>query len=204
MDGLEDIIRVLLIVVATIVILVIARKKSAGARRPPPGVWEPPAPPRGATSNALDRAAPLRSTTPQTPKLSQQKTLDLDAAQFAPLSDAQVRAGAASAGNLFTNPFFGRRDLIPPADDPRTSLIDRAMVAHGLITPEELVDVHELGQQMDAVRPDMAQASHAAQRAVAEDKEARKRLKEQKKAEATERKRQHAEAVARRKATDII
>lgn len=203
MDWTLQIIRILILVAAILVLRAILRKKT-GPWRPPRGVWGPPAPPKGATSNALDRSAPSRPTAPQAPKLPQQTTLDLDASQFAPLSDAQVRAGAASAGNLFTNPFFGRRDLIPPADDPRTSLIDRAMVAHGLITPDELVEIHQLGQDMDTVRPDMAQASHVAQRAVAEDKEARKRLKEQKKAEAAERKRKHAEDVAHRKATDII
>ena len=40
---------------------------------------------------------------------------------------------------MWSNPWFGRRDLIPPDQDTRTLMIDRAMVTHGLLTPEELV-----------------------------------------------------------------
>ena len=37
-------------------------------------------------------------------------------------------------GSLFRNPWFGRRDLIPPVSDERTALIDRGMVGLGLLT----------------------------------------------------------------------
>ena len=30
------------------------------------------------------------------------------------------------------------------------------MVAHGLITPEELVEIHKIGAEMDKIRPDIA------------------------------------------------
>lgn len=131
--------------------------------------------------------------------------LDLDVTQFTPLSDAQISTAAAGAGNLLsTSMLFGRRDLIPPAEDPRTNLIDRGMVAHGLITPEELTQIHEVGKEMDQVRPDMAMASHIAQQAVVDDRASRARLRDEKKAAALERKRKHAEDVARRKATDIV
>jgi len=100
--------------------------------------------------------------------------------------------------------WWGRRDLIPPADDKRTNLIDRGMVGQGIITPEELVRIHEIGAQMEQIRPDVAQAHAIADRAVADDKAARAELKARKKAEAAERKRLHAEAVARRRATDIV
>ena len=55
----------------------------------------------------------------------------------------------ACCGNLW----FGRRDLIPPADDERTRLIDRALVTHGLLTPEQLAEIHRVGAEMDRVRP---------------------------------------------------
>ena len=55
-------------------------------------------------------------------------TLKLDAAQFTPLAGDELRRAAKGLGSRFGGAWFGRRDLIPPADDPRTRIIDRAMV----------------------------------------------------------------------------
>ena len=79
---------------------------------------------------------------------------------------------------------FGRRDRIPSAVDPRTKLIDQAMVGQGLIKPEELVRIHEIGQQMDELRPDLVGAHVLAERAVQADREERERIKAEKKAAA--------------------
>jgi retron-type reverse transcriptase len=130
--------------------------------------------------------------------------LDLSASAFAPISDAEAKRLAGGLGSIWSSPWFGRRDRIPPADDPRTMIIDGGMVAHGLITPEELSEIHRAGEQMEALRPDLVQVAHVAQRAVEQDREARRQLKEQKKREAAERKRQHAVAVALRRKTDIV
>jgi retron-type reverse transcriptase len=132
----------------------------------------------------------------------------LDLATFAPMSDAQVKAAAqglvASGVNLFQTFRFGLRSQIPPATDPRTLLIDKAMVAHGLLTPEDLLDIHRIGDAMDEVKPALENIHARAENVVRQSVEDKKRVKEQKKAEAAERKRLHAEAVARRRATDII
>jgi retron-type reverse transcriptase len=134
----------------------------------------------------------------------QQATPTLSLSTFAPLTDAQLRA-AASATDLRANLFtFGRSSIIPPVTDPRTLLIDKGMVAHGFITPEELAEIHRIGEQMDQVKPTVETVHRRAQAAVAEARAERQRIKEQKKAAAAERKRLHAEAVARRKATDIV
>ncbi len=93
-------------------------------------------------------------------------------------------------------------------DDPRTKLIDRAMVTQGLLSPEQLQRIHEVGALLDTVRPTMAivdqQATLSGQTAVEADREARARLKAKKKEQATERKRLRAEAIADRKANDIV
>src|SRR6185295_13303868 len=73
-----------------------------------------------------------------------------------------------------------------------------------LLTPEDLVELHKVGDEMARLKPDLAQAATQAQQAVTQDKEARAALKKKKKEEAAERKRLHAEGVAKRKATDII
>jgi retron-type reverse transcriptase len=132
------------------------------------------------------------------------KTLNLETPDFTPISGAEAKKLASGIGSAWRNPFFGRRDLIPPATDPRTSVIDRAMVGQGLITPEELTELHKIGDQMEQVRPDLARVHHVADQAVKQDREERERLKQQKKAESAERKRLRAEAVAKRKQTDIF
>src|SRR5205085_11325562 len=97
-----------------------------------------------------------------------------------------------------------RLDTIRPASDERTLLIDRSLVAYGLLKPEELVEIHKIGDRMLELQGDKALAHAQAEVAVAANEAERQRLKQQKKAEAAERKRLHAEAVAHRRATDII
>jgi RNA-directed DNA polymerase len=147
-----------------------------------------------------------RPTAPSQPpgrREGKRQSLNLDLAQFAPLSDADARKQARGLGSLWGNPWFGRRDLIPPASDERTLIIDRAMVGHGMLTPEELADIHAIGEQMDKIRPDLTLAKQAADQAVARERADRQAAKLKKKAEAAERRRVRAEAVAQRRATDI-
>jgi retron-type reverse transcriptase len=105
---------------------------------------------------------------------------------------------------LRSGAWFGRRDLIPPAHDTRTNLIDRAMVTHGLLTPEELEHIHKIGAEMDSVRPELDQAGRMADEAVKRSEAEREAIKQQKKQESAERKRKRAEAIAHRRETDII
>ena len=161
-----------------------------------------PAVPPVVRAPGAQRPPPIPTQRPQ-PKAP--RKLNLDPGQFAPLTSNQVRRRARwQVGSLFRNPWFGRRDLIPPVSDERTALINRGMVGLGLLTPEQLVEIHEVGAQMEKLRPDLAQAASVADEAVKLDADERKRRKEQKQVEAAERKRRHAEDVARRKQTDII
>jgi RNA-directed DNA polymerase len=155
-----------------------------------PIIYSPPTPPP---------VPPVKYTRPE----QRETRLQLDAAQFSPLSEDEARARAQST--VFTGFFeFGRRDRIPSPLDPRTKLIDQAMVGQGLLSPDELVRIHEIGQRMDELRPDLVGAHTLAQRAVEASREERARIKAEKKAAAEQRKREHAERVAHRKATDII
>jgi RNA-directed DNA polymerase len=128
------------------------------------------------------------------------------AAEFLPISRAEMAKEAP--GITRGGPWFGRRDLIPPADDPRTKLIDRGMLTMGLLGAEELAEIHNVGAEMDRVRPQLEMLQHqaglSAEEAVAADRAARAERKKQKQAESAERKKQRAEAVARRRAGDII
>jgi hypothetical protein len=89
--------------------------------------------------DVISSAAPTQPkpapSAPQRPQQKGPKKLNLDPGQFAPLTGGQVKARAAfTRGSLFSNPWFGRRDLIPPVTDSRTALIDRGMVGVGLLT----------------------------------------------------------------------
>jgi retron-type reverse transcriptase len=133
--------------------------------------------------------------------------LGLDAADYLPITGDEIKE-AARGRKLLDILWFERRDVIPPADDARTQLIDRAMVTQGLIAPEQLAEIHAVGAEMDRVRPTLATIEHRAmvtgEAAVQADREARAQLKARKKAEAAERKRLRAEAITRRKVEDIV
>ncbi len=164
---------------------------------------QPPPHPRPSTS-------PRHNTVPQvsaTPQPVKKKTLaQLDSDVFAGISTAETKKQAKAMGRpLWSNLFaFGRQSVIPPVTDERTLMIDRAMVGEGLITPEELAEIHEIGLKMEELRPSDEGVRHQGQAAVNADKAAKAELKRQKKAEAAARKMEREAAIAQRKATDII
>lgn len=132
--------------------------------------------------------------------------MSLTASDFLPLTRTEMVAQAKDVNR--GGPWFGRRDLIPPAEDGRTKLIDRGMVAQGFLTPEQIAEIHNVGAEMDRARPRLEMMQHhaglTADQAVEADRERRAELKKQKKAEAEERKRKYREAVEHRRANDII
>jgi RNA-directed DNA polymerase len=150
--------------------------------------------------DVTDAPPPVRIE-PQAPTV---KKLNLDAAQFAPIESSAALAQARASTTVRSNPWWGRLDTIPPASDERTLLIDRTLVAYGLLKPEELVEIHKIGDQMLEIKGDLAIVAGQARAAVEASEAERKRIREQKKAESAERKRKHVEAVAFRKASDII
>lgn len=130
----------------------------------------------------------------------------LDASAFLPITRDEIISSTRTRW-FWSGAFWGRRDLIPPASDTRTKLIDRGMLTQGLLTAEQLAEIHQVGLEMDAVRPSIDairnEASRAGEAAVAASREERQRLKAQKKAEAAQRKQQRAQDIASRFATDI-
>lgn len=179
--------------------------------RQPPSV-DPNAAGRYAQPEAQDRPyaqpTPTRPTPPTLPKPQPQRPvarkLNLDAGQFTPLPEKDVKKQAKNLKWNWASVNFDRQDQIPPASDPRAALIDRALVAQGLLAPEQLVEIHEVGATMAELRPELKNLTVIAQNAVAADAAERAARRAQKKAESEQRKRERAEAVANRRATDII
>ncbi len=138
-----------------------------------PAPEPPPAPPSTLPEPVVD---PYFSAAPVVLKSKGKGSLGLDAAAFLPITREEIK-DAARGTNLLANLWFGRRDLIPPADDPRTKLIDRALVTHGLLSPEQLIAINDVGALMDRVRPAFAAVEHQASltgsAAVSADREAR-------------------------------
>lgn len=163
---------------------------------------DPASPPISPVRRPVPAAPPARAAASPPPV----SPVGHQASEFLPIErDQLLKEGeeARRAGWMW----FGRRDMIPPASDPRTKLIDRGLLTQGFLSAEELAEMHRVGDEWSkhANRMDYihAEAEQSAAAAVEADRAARAALKARKKAEATERKKQHTEAVARRKATDI-
>ncbi|MCI0459368.1 MAG: RNA-directed DNA polymerase [Gemmataceae bacterium] len=181
------------------------------------GTGEPPAPELPVTPGPeavpTTKRKPARQKPPAQPKPRKsraRKTAEpevkaLQAEQFLPIERDEL---AAAARKVSWGVWFGRRDLIPPTEDPRTGLIDRALVTHGLLTPEQLVEIHRVGDEMERLRPHLEMAETrarlAGEQAVKAERQRRARRKQRKKVEAAERQRKRAEEIAHRRATDIL
>ena len=72
---------------------------------------------------------------------------------FLPITRGEI-VDASKKGNLLSTAFqFGRPSVIPPISDARTQLIDRALVTNGLLTPEDLNEIHRVGDEYEKVKP---------------------------------------------------
>ncbi|MFT3707795.1 MAG: reverse transcriptase family protein [Archangium sp.] len=123
------------------------------------------------------------------------------------LSAEELRKRAVKM-NPFATPWIGRVDTIPPQSDERTALIDRGLMLRGLLSVEQLAEIHRVGDLWlkfsEADRLAEAMALRTADEAIAKTREekAKKRAEKKKLAEAKEAAR--VAAVAKRKAEDII
>src|SRR5262245_52630191 len=111
--------------------------KSLLFESPPP----PPSRPQPETRAPSSADRPFSAPAAKKPA-PQNKTLNLDAGAFTPLSAEDAKKQARGLRWNLASVNFDRRDHIPAPTEPRTLLIDRAMVAQGLLTPEQLVEIH--------------------------------------------------------------
>lgn len=124
----------------------------------------------------------------------------------------QLTAAEHRTRSLKINPYqtawIGRTDVIPPESDERTALIDRGLELRGLLTRDELVEIHRVGNLWLRRRHAVALAESIAHKnveeALAQKRIAKQLAKEEKKRLAAEKAAKAAENKAKRKATDII
>jgi retron-type reverse transcriptase len=157
----------------------------------------------GKMTASFHQQSPIRIAPTQAPRLVNPPA-SYEPGDFAPISAKELKAGAASSEVQAARAWTWRQDAIPPGDDPRTKLIDRAMVTRGFLSPERLAEIHSLGDQMLELKRDEAYARHEGVRAVERRKEDRAALKAAKKREAQARREKRAAEVAQRKASDIL
>ena len=135
------------------------------------------------------------------------KTLNLDASAFLPITrDEMMRESRTSF--FWSSSWFGRLDLIPPATDRRTLLIDRGMMTAGLLSAEQLAEIHRIGDLYGKYAKDVQVIQHAGQvaghAAVEADRKARAEAREKKKAEAKEKREKRRAEIEHRKQNDIV
>ncbi len=181
----------------------------AEAATPPPPPAEPPASPGPVPGEPAPTPPVGPPTAPSPPAPEPPRKLGLDAGDFLPIARDDLEAAAKAGGPDFRrNLWIGQGATIPPAGDEQTRLIDRALVTHGYLSPEELAEIHRVGEEMDRVRADAdtvaVRARLAGEAAVEAERAERARIRAAKKAEAAERRRLRAEGIAHRHATDIV
>ncbi len=126
----------------------------------------------------------------------------LETNKFSPLTTDQALAATGQAD--WQSAYFDSTSVIPPDSLPRIQVIDRTMVGLGLISEKELVEIHDIGREMDQYRSESSAAYTAGQRAVQRSRDERDRRKSERREAAAARKQARAEAVAHRRATDIV
>ncbi len=126
----------------------------------------------------------------------------LDTDKFAPLAEGDALAATDSAD--WKSAYYDSLHVIPSEDLPRIRVIDRTMVGYGLISAEELAEIHDVGRRMEVFQDRGSCLRDVGQQAVDRSRSEANRIKEQKKREAEAKRDEHRKAVARRRATDIV
>jgi RNA-directed DNA polymerase len=159
-------------------------------------------PPASTTAPVAQASTAAPNITQSSPGNSRSNLSGLNTDKFAPISIDEALSATAKAD--WQSAYYDSRGVIPPANLPRIQVIDRTMVGMGLISDQELAQIHDIGETMAQFSSDAAFVATAGQRAVTESREERQRRREQKQAEAEARRKQRREQVAQRRATDIV
>ncbi|AKU96855.1 Retron-type RNA-directed DNA polymerase [Labilithrix luteola] len=167
--------------------------------------------PRAAALGSPPAPAPRPAPVAQPAPVSAVRQADakdpLDGGDILGLSAEDFRKRALKI-NPYRTAWIGRVDTIPPQSDERTALIDRGLILRGMLKPEQITEIHRVGDLWLKHHDAMRIAEIAAQKNADAFLEARRAekaaLKEQKKREADERRAKRKAEIAQRRATDIV
>lgn len=164
-------------------------------------VFPPPAP-RAPGPIAPPASGPRSPPSPPTPAVD-----PLAAGEILGLSPEELRKRALKI-NPYQTAWIGRVDTIPPQSDERTALIDRGLMLRGLLTAQQLQQIHRVGDQWlrhrEAERLAEISAQKSADAFLQERRAEKAALKAQKKQEAAERRAARRAEIAQRRAEDIV
>src|SRR5438477_4692140 len=105
-----------------------------------------------APATTAPASAPTATVLPTSPAIKSATTPPAPPPQpsdFLPVSRGELLKGGEEVRRTTGWMWFGRRDIIPPASDLRTKLIDRGMLTQGLLTAEQSAEMHIVGEQHD-------------------------------------------------------
>jgi retron-type reverse transcriptase len=110
--------------------------------------------------------------------------------------------------NPYRTAWIGRVDTIPPQSDERTALIDRGLILRGLLTEQQIQEIHRVGdlwlRHHEAHKLAADAANRSAARGMEEIAAERAAKKAEKKRQAKERAERRAQQIQRRKREDIV
>jgi len=152
------------------------------------------------SSSQQSSSVPMSGTSSELKPQSGLSGLTID--RFAPITVEESLTATATPG--WRSAFLDSRGTIPSINLPRVQVIDRTMVGMGLISEQELAEIHDIGEKMAQYQSDAAFIAISGERAVVESREERQRRKAQKKAEADARKNLRREQIAQRRGNDIV
>lgn len=168
----------------------------------------PPAAAPAAGRSPAPAPAPTRSGgAPAAPQPAGKRKDPYAASEILGLSQEEMRKRALRI-DPYRTAWIGRVDTIPPQSDERTALIDRGLILRGMLTEQQIAEIHRVGdlwlRHHEAARLAATVAKAEADRQIADLAKERAEKKAQKKREAADRARRRAEEIARRKREDII
>jgi retron-type reverse transcriptase len=153
--------------------------------------------------------APAPAPAPDASKKKKEKDKPKDpyASEILGLSADELRKRALKI-DPYRTAWIGRVDTIPPQSDERTAIIDRGLILRGLLTEEQIDEIHRVGdlwlKHHEAARLAGTVAKKRADEAIEELRREKAARKAEKKRLAAERKAKHEAEVKKRRATDIV
>ncbi len=178
----------------------------------PPGAAVPP-PMAGASPRGASAAAPPMAPSMAPRRVPGQPGTAAPATSYAANPEIMGLSAEAHRQRALTvvpwrTAWIGRTDTIPPQSDERTALIDRGLELGGYLTPEQLTQVHRVGDEWlrhhEAEKLARSLAHASGQAAVEALRVEKARVRAEKKQASLAQATARAEGVARRRREDII